>query len=57
MKPARLQHTDPTKRFSDRVVFYVRSRPHYPPAVLAFFKRELDCGRITSLRHRSGTGI
>ena len=34
MKPDRLQHTDPTKRFSDRVSFYIRSRPHYPPAVL-----------------------
>jgi SAM-dependent methyltransferase len=41
MKPQRLQHTDPTKRFSQRVEFYIRSRPHYPREVLEFLQREL----------------
>jgi SAM-dependent methyltransferase len=41
MRPTRLQHTDPTKRFSLRVEFYIRSRPHYPRDVLEFLRRKL----------------
>jgi SAM-dependent methyltransferase len=33
--------SDATKRFSNRVEFYVRSRPKYPPALLHFFQTEL----------------
>lgn len=32
---------DPTRRFSSRVDYYVRSRPHYPPQVLQVLTR--DC--------------
>ena len=32
---------DPTKRFSDRVEYYVRSRPRYPREVLDFCRSEL----------------
>jgi SAM-dependent methyltransferase len=34
--------TDPTKRFSDRVEFYVRSRPRYPSSLLRFFQNDLQ---------------
>jgi SAM-dependent methyltransferase len=49
---------DPTRRFSDRVQYYVRSRPKYPPALLQFCREQL--GLIP--RHRiadigSGTGF
>jgi SAM-dependent methyltransferase len=32
---------DPTRRFSDRADDYLRHRPHYPPALLDFFRTEL----------------
>jgi SAM-dependent methyltransferase len=58
MKPQRLQHTDPTKRFSQRVSFYIRSRPSYPPAVLDFFRRELGLRPDPVIADvGSGTGI
>ena len=49
---------DPTRRFSDRVEFYVRSRPKYPPAVLNFCRSKLGLRashRIADVG--SGTGI
>ncbi len=49
---------DPRSRFSDRVPFYVRSRPKYPPALLQFCRSKLGL----SPEHRladigSGTGF
>jgi SAM-dependent methyltransferase len=35
------QASDSTKRFSDRVEYYVRSRPRYPAAILDFCRTEL----------------
>ena len=32
----------PTQRFSDRVAYYVRYRPGYPPGLLPLLRRELD---------------
>jgi SAM-dependent methyltransferase len=32
---------DPTTRFSDRVEYYLRYRPHYPKALLEFFRSDL----------------
>jgi SAM-dependent methyltransferase len=58
LKPERLQHTNPTKRFSQRVSFYIRSRPSYPSAVLEFFQRELDLKPDNVIADvGSGTGI
>lgn len=34
-------NTDPTRRFAERVEYYIRYRPQYPAAVLEFFKAEL----------------
>lgn len=48
----------PTERFSDRVEYYVRARPGYPPALLDFFKQELGLTpghRIADIG--SGTGL
>jgi SAM-dependent methyltransferase len=33
--------TDPTTRFSDRVEYYLRYRPHYPKGLLEFFRNDL----------------
>jgi SAM-dependent methyltransferase len=50
--------SDPTKRFSSRVEDYIRYRPSYPEAILAWLERE--CG-LTAESHiadiGSGTGI
>lgn len=49
---------DSTQRFSDRVEYYVRSRPHYPIALLEFFQTQLHLKpdhRIADIG--SGTGI
>jgi len=49
---------DPTQRFSDRVENYVRSRPGYPPEVLATLRE--DCGltpQAPIADVASGTGI
>ncbi len=57
MDPSRLNSL-PTRRFSDRVAFYVRSRPGYPLAVMDFFKTEfhLSPGQVVA-DIGSGTGI
>lgn len=34
-------HRDPTRRFSDRVAYYVRHRPGYPSALMDVFRRRL----------------
>lgn len=50
--------TDSTQRFSSRVDDYVRSRPGYPPEVIALLER--DCGLTSSAvvaDIASGTGI
>jgi ubiquinone/menaquinone biosynthesis C-methylase UbiE len=46
------------QRFSDRVDFYVRARPKYPPALLNFFQSELKLSREDAIADiGSGTGI
>src|SRR5437868_4581721 len=58
MKPQRLQHTDPTQRFSQRVSFYIRSRPHYPRAALEFLQHNLALRPEHVIADAgSGTGI
>src|SRR4051812_9918711 len=50
--------TDPTQRFSDRVEFYIRSRPRYPAALLRVFQEELSltpAHRIADIG--AGTGM
>jgi ubiquinone/menaquinone biosynthesis C-methylase UbiE len=48
----------PTKRFSDRVSYYVRSRPKYPAALLRFFQSELGLSPEDSVADiGSGTGF
>src|SRR5206468_7601123 len=43
---------------SDRVAYYIRSRPHYPPAVLDFFQRQLQLRPDHVIADiGSGTGI
>jgi SAM-dependent methyltransferase len=49
---------DPKTRFSDRVPFYVRSRPKYPPALLEFCRAKLGllpAHRLADIG--SGTGF
>jgi SAM-dependent methyltransferase len=47
-----------TKRFSDRVSFYVRSRPKYPEALLRFFQTELGLSPTDAVADiGSGTGF
>ena len=49
---------DPTKRFSNRVDYYIRYRPRYPAAVLDFLKAELALLPHTVFADiGSGTGI
>jgi SAM-dependent methyltransferase len=49
---------DPTKRFSTRVPYYVRSRPGYPPALLEFFRSEFSLQPEHAIADvGSGTGI
>src|SRR3984885_10896171 len=50
--------TDSKKRFSDRVEYYVRSRPKYPAALLQFFQTELGLTAAnTVVDIGSGTGF
>ena len=47
-----------TQRFSDRVSYYVRARPKYPPALLEFFQTELKMSPEDAVADiGSGTGI
>ena len=39
--PADAQNLNPTQRFSDRVEYYVKSRPHYPQSLIDFCQSEL----------------
>ena len=58
MKPERLQHTDPTKRFSNRVENYRKYRPRYPKAIIPLLEQE--CGLTHDARIAdigSGTGL
>jgi SAM-dependent methyltransferase len=50
--------TDPTRRFSNRVEYYVRYRPTYPTAVLDLLKAECDLTSASVVADvGSGTGI
>ena len=49
---------DPTTRFSDRVSYYIQSRPGYPPALLDFMRDKLGFTRAHVVADvGSGTGI
>lgn len=49
---------DPTARFSDRVADYVRYRPDYPPALLAWLQQELGISPDWAVADiGAGTGI
>jgi SAM-dependent methyltransferase len=49
---------DPTRRFSSRVDYYVRSRPRYPQALLDFCRDELGMGPGKTIADiGSGTGF
>ena len=49
---------DPTTRFSDRVEYYLRYRPHYPKALLEFFRGELGLAPDHIIADvGSGTGV
>lgn len=49
---------DPTARFSDRVADYVRYRPDYPPALLAWLQQELGVSPDWAVADvGAGTGI
>lgn len=49
---------DPTERFSNRVDYYIRYRPHYPAAVLDFLTAELPLSPEAFVADiGSGTGI
>src|SRR5690242_1312326 len=49
---------DPTARFSDRVANYVRHRPDYPPALLAWLQREFGISPDWAVADvGAGTGI
>lgn len=48
----------PTERFSDRVAYYVKYRPSYPPGVLQFLTAELGLPPAAAVADLgSGTGI
>jgi SAM-dependent methyltransferase len=50
--------TDATTRFSDRVSYFVKSRPHYPPALIEFMRNRLGFARGHVVADvGSGTGI
>ena len=53
-----MTHADATTRFSDRVEYYIKSRPHYPPALLEFMRDRLGFtpGHVVA-DVGSGTGI
>jgi len=49
---------DSTKRFSDRVTYYVRSRPGYPSSLIQFFRSTLSLNQSSIIADiGSGTGI
>lgn len=49
---------DATKRFSDRVEFYIKYRPSYPPAVIHFLKKDLNLSSASVIADiGSGTGF
>lgn len=49
---------DPTRRFSDRVEYYVRFRPGYPPALLHCLQQHSGLNRSTTVADLgAGTGI
>lgn len=53
-----LPSLDPTRRFSDRVEYYVRSRPRYPAAILDFCQAELNLKTTDPVADvGSGTGF
>ena len=53
-----MPHTDATTRFSDRVEYYIKSRPHYPPALLEFMRDRLGLAPDHVVADvGSGTGI
>jgi SAM-dependent methyltransferase len=53
-----MPHADATQRFSDRVEYYIKSRPHYPPALLEFMRDRLGFTREHVVADvGSGTGI
>ena len=53
-----MPHADATTRFSDRVEYYIKSRPHYPPALLEFMRTGLGFTREHTVADvGSGTGI
>jgi len=48
----------PTERFSDRVENYVKYRPHYPPEIIPFLKKEIGLMPSSIIADiGSGTGI
>lgn len=50
--------SDPTKRFSSRVAYYVRARPHYPPALLQFLVESCHLSAADAVADiGSGTGF
>jgi hypothetical protein len=53
-----LQDLDPTRRFSDRVNDYVKYRPSYPEALLAYLNTRVGgLSRCRVADIGSGTGI
>jgi SAM-dependent methyltransferase len=53
-----MPHADATTRFSDRVEYYIKSRPHYPPALLEFMRDRLALAPERVVADvGSGTGI
>jgi SAM-dependent methyltransferase len=53
-----MSQCDPTRRFSDRVQYYVRSRPKYPTALLDFCRGRLGlCAQHRVADIGSGTGF
>ena len=54
----RCMASDATTRFSDRVCYYVKSRPSYPPALIDFMRDKLGLTRDHVVADvGSGTGI
>jgi predicted RNA methylase len=50
--------THSTRRFSNRVEYYIRARPKYPAALLHFFQTELNLSSTQTIADiGSGTGF
>ena len=50
--------TDPKKRFSNRVAYYIKYRPTYPPAVIDYLRQEINFSPTWVIADvGSGTGI